>query len=56
MEEISKSLRFEYAMHLPKDLKYGSIDEDGVGNGMVGELMRCVSIIRILTCLIAKRQ
>ena len=45
MEEISKDLGFTYKMYEPKDLKYGSVFENGTGNGMVGELMRCVSKI-----------
>ena len=44
MEAISKDIGFEYKMYEPEDLKYGTVDANGVGTGMVGELMRCVSI------------
>ena len=43
MEWLAKEIGFTYNMSEPADLKYGSINEEGVGNGMVGQLMDCVS-------------
>ena len=43
MEWLAEELEFTYTMSEPHDLKYGSINEDGEGNGLVGQLMNCVS-------------
>ena len=43
MESLKKKLGFTYTMSEPTDMKYGLINENGEGNGMVGELMNCVS-------------
>ena len=51
MEWLSKRLGFTYSMSEPPDKKYGSINEDGIGNGMVGQLMDCVSCHSVISSL-----
>jgi ABC-type amino acid transport substrate-binding protein len=42
MERLAQELNFTYTMSEPADMKYGSII-NGVGNGMVGEIMNCTA-------------
>ena len=48
MEWLSGDLQFNYTMSEPPDLKYGSVNESGIGNGMVGQLMNCVSFADLI--------
>jgi len=42
--EVSQSIGIDYIIQPVKDGKYGSQDEDGSWNGMIGELIRGVSM------------
>ena len=43
-KKIAKEVNIQYEIQPVKDGKYGSRDENGTWNGMVGELVRSVSI------------
>ena len=43
MNWIAKEMQFTYTMSVPPDKKYGLVNKSGEGNGMVGQVMRCVS-------------
>ena len=45
LEEIAKKVGFKYEIRLVKDDNYGAQTADGTWNGMVGELIRDVSLI-----------
>ncbi|XP_035237149.1 glutamate receptor U1 [Anguilla anguilla] len=40
LSALAKKLDFKYNLHLVKDGKYGSLQESGNWNGMIGEVMR----------------
>ncbi|KAM5140320.1 putative glutamate receptor [Mantella aurantiaca] len=40
LSELAQSLGFNYTIHIVKDGKYGTRDQDGNWNGMVGEIIR----------------
>ena len=44
MRRLSDLVGFNYEIRLVRDGKYGSVMEDGNWNGMIGELVRRVSI------------
>ncbi len=44
MEWLAAEIGISYTLKENPYLKFGSVDENGVGNGMVGELMNCVSV------------
>lgn len=44
LSELSKKLGFMYTVHLVKDGRYGKMDQSGNWNGMIGEVIRGVSL------------
>ena len=44
ISKLSQELGFSYKVHLVKDSRYGSPDASGSWSGMIGEVMRGVSI------------
>lgn len=44
LSAVSKKLDFKYDVHLVKDGRYGQNDDSGNWNGMIGEVVRGVSI------------
>ncbi|XP_072012045.1 probable glutamate receptor [Engystomops pustulosus] len=40
LSELAQALEFNYTIHVVKDGHYGSKDQNGVWNGMVGEIIR----------------
>ncbi|XP_056400153.1 probable glutamate receptor [Hyla sarda] len=40
LSELSKTLKFNYTLHVVKDGRYGAKDQNGNWNGMVGEVIR----------------
>ena len=45
LDDIAKIVGFKYEIHIVRDGNYGAENPDGTWNGMVGELMRDVSLI-----------
>ncbi len=45
LSAVSKKLDFKYDIKLVKDGRYGTTDDSGNWNGMIGEVVRGVSII-----------
>ena len=43
MDWLAADMGITYTMKENAQLKFGFINENGVGNGMIGELMNCVS-------------
>lgn len=44
ISELSEKLGFSYKIHLVKDSRYGALDASGSWSGMIGEVMRGVSV------------
>lgn len=44
LSEIAKKLGFKYRVHMVRDGSYGRQDESGNWNGMIGEVVRGVSM------------
>lgn len=44
LSELSKMIGFRYTLQLVKDGRYGSLDASGNWNGMIGEIVRGVSL------------
>ncbi|CAN2388233.1 Eukaryotic homologues of bacterial periplasmic substrate binding proteins [Pristimantis euphronides] len=40
LSELSQALEFNYTLHVVKDGRYGAKDQNGVWNGMVGEIIQ----------------
>lgn len=46
LAQLSQKLGFKYHLKLVKDGRYGAVDSSGNWNGMVGEVIRGVSLCR----------
>ena len=46
LEQLAKMLRFTYKIYPSPDGQYGGITENGIWNGMIGELVNKVSTLR----------
>lgn len=44
LTQLSNKLGFSYQLHLVKDGRYGNLDASGNWNGMIGEVVRGVSV------------
>lgn len=44
LSQLSKMIGFSYTLQLVKDGRYGSVDASGTWTGMIGELVRGVSL------------
>lgn len=44
LSQLSKMVGFRYTLQLVKDSRYGSINASGNWNGMIGEIIRGVSL------------
>lgn len=44
ISELSQKLGFSFKIHLVKDARYGALNANGSWSGMIGEVMRGVSI------------
>lgn len=44
INELARNLHFTYDLYLVPDGKYGALTDNGTWNGMVGELVRQVSV------------
>lgn len=47
LSEIAKKLGLKYRVQMVRDGSYGRQDESGNWNGMIGEVVRGVSILKI---------
>ena len=44
MDKIAQNLQFEYELYPVPDGQFGSIDENGEWNGMIGEVLNGVGV------------
>ena len=51
LERLSQEIGFTYTISHPPDGKYGTVNEHGEGNGMVGQLMNCVRQLLVCVCV-----
>ncbi|KAM3920919.1 putative glutamate receptor [Leptodactylus fuscus] len=54
LSELSQALEFNYTLHVVKDGRYGSKDQNGDWNGMVGEIIRKEADLAVAPLTITK--